>query len=162
MKTIVYRGGVVAFRVPATWLEEYSDVDGGMFYEDTPDSGTLRVKVITMESPKPVGAVSARDNLDRVTAPIRRRVPGCETRVRADGHPVFRYSEMAFEQGVPLILHYWIVANELPPNHLRLVTFSYTVLASRPTEEETLRDLDMLFGEIESAVFASELGNVIG
>jgi hypothetical protein len=34
MKTIVYRGGVVTFRIPAHWQEEYSDIEGGTFYED--------------------------------------------------------------------------------------------------------------------------------
>ena len=32
MKSIVYRGGVVTFRIPAHLREEYSDIEGGMFY----------------------------------------------------------------------------------------------------------------------------------
>ena len=51
LKTIVYRGGVLKFRIPSSWKEEYSDMDGGTFYEDRPYSGTLRVKVITLKVP---------------------------------------------------------------------------------------------------------------
>ena len=48
MKTISYRGRVVEFRIPSSWKEEYSDIDGGTFYGDKPDSGTFRLKIITL------------------------------------------------------------------------------------------------------------------
>jgi hypothetical protein len=57
MKTISYRGGVVTFRIPESWNEEYSDTDGGTFYEDKPDSGTLRLKLITAESPSEIRVI---------------------------------------------------------------------------------------------------------
>ena len=51
MKSIVYRGGVVRFRIPAHWREEYSDNEGGMFYGDHSQSGTLRLTIITAAQP---------------------------------------------------------------------------------------------------------------
>ena len=41
VKTINYRGGVVRFRVPADWQEEYEDAGGGTFYAPGDDTGTL-------------------------------------------------------------------------------------------------------------------------
>ncbi|HSI65722.1 MAG TPA: hypothetical protein VLE43_21530, partial [Candidatus Saccharimonadia bacterium] len=45
-KTVTYRGGVVVFDLPARWVEEYEPSGGGTFYEDTPQSGTLRLSVL--------------------------------------------------------------------------------------------------------------------
>jgi hypothetical protein len=39
-KTIVYRGGIVRFRIPAHWIEEYEHEGGGTFYEE----GQTRVR----------------------------------------------------------------------------------------------------------------------
>ena len=43
LKTIIYRGGIARFRVPHSWVEEYEPEGGGTFYEDGPDTGTLRM-----------------------------------------------------------------------------------------------------------------------
>jgi hypothetical protein len=63
MKTIAYRGGIVTFRIPTHWREEYSDTDGGMLYEEHPDSGTLRLTIITMTVPEQRQETSALDVL---------------------------------------------------------------------------------------------------
>jgi hypothetical protein len=57
MKPIVYRGGIITFRVPATWKEEYEAEGGGTFYDDRPDSGTLRLNVLTFKAPEGKPAV---------------------------------------------------------------------------------------------------------
>jgi len=51
MKTIEYRGGVVSFRIPSKWKEEYEEKGGGTFYEPVQDSGTLRLNIITFKAP---------------------------------------------------------------------------------------------------------------
>jgi hypothetical protein len=50
MKTIRYRGGIVTFRIPAHWTEEYEEEGGGIFYNEDNDSGTLRLNVLTFAS----------------------------------------------------------------------------------------------------------------
>jgi len=49
LKTINYRGGIVRFRVPSSWLEEYKPEGGGTFYEDASDAGILRLNVLGFE-----------------------------------------------------------------------------------------------------------------
>jgi hypothetical protein len=51
LKVITYRGGLVRFRIPAAWREEYEDAGGGIFYAPGDDTGTLRISVLTMEAP---------------------------------------------------------------------------------------------------------------
>jgi hypothetical protein len=49
-KRVVYRGGIASFDLPASWVEEYEAAGGGTFYEDRPDSGTLRLNVLGFDS----------------------------------------------------------------------------------------------------------------
>ena len=44
LKTVNYRGGVVTFRIPAHWREEYGADGGGIFYDTAPDAGTFRAR----------------------------------------------------------------------------------------------------------------------
>lgn len=99
MKLIEYRGGVVNFRIPSHWREEYSDYDGGQFYDDRPNSGTLRLTIILLRAPADLHRDSAMDIL---RGPINQlRAEGVEgtTRIREDGNAVFEYEEAASERG---------------------------------------------------------------
>jgi hypothetical protein len=66
LKTINYRGGVIRFRIPSDWLEEYEDAGGATFHKPGEETGTLRVNVITGEGP-PEKLLSA-DTLGEVFA----------------------------------------------------------------------------------------------
>ena len=65
LKTISYRGGVVTFQIPSTWIEEYEEQGGGTFYEDSPDSGTLRLNVMTFKTPQSSDQERAIETLQR-------------------------------------------------------------------------------------------------
>jgi hypothetical protein len=50
LKPITYRGGIVRFEIPSDWIEEFETSGGGTFYENRPDSGTLRLNVLSFSS----------------------------------------------------------------------------------------------------------------
>ena len=160
MKPIVYRGGVVTFRIPSHWREEYSDLEGGTFYEDRADAGTLRLRITTMKTPKELHSASAKDMLAVVLNGLHTVSVDGSIRGRKDGNAVLKYEVAALEQGMRLTIFYWVIANPLPPHHARVTTFSYTILAEQRDQRSILRDLEMLESEIESATFSSELGVV--
>ena len=160
MKLIVYRGGVVSFRIPAHWREEYSNVEGGTFYEDRPDSGTLRLRIITMAPPKQPQSTSAMDVLQIVVSALKKKSAQSTTRGLKDGNALLKYEDAAFEQGRRLTIFYWVVANPLPPHHARVATFSYTILKEQRSQIQVQHDLEMLENEIEAATFSPELGIV--
>jgi hypothetical protein len=160
MKLIVYRGGVVTFRIPAHWREEYSDIEGGTFYEDRADSGTLRLTIITMTTPKQFQSGSAMNVLQVVENGLKNEGVKGTTKARNDGNAVFKYVQAASEQGMRLTIFNWIVVNPLPPHHARVATFSYTILAEQRNQSRVQRDLELLEAEIEAATFSSELGIV--
>jgi hypothetical protein len=160
MKPIVYRGGVVTFRIPSHWREEYSDFEGGTFYEDRPDSGTLRLKIITIRAAKELHSVSAKDVLGVVVNGLQKESVEGSIKERRDCNAVLKYEVTAVEQGMRLTIFYWVIANPAPPHRARVITFSYTILAKQRDQRSVLRDLEMLETEIESATFSPELGVV--
>jgi hypothetical protein len=160
MKSIMYRGGVVTFRIPSQWREEYSDADGGTFYDDRPESGTLRLKVITMVAPRKLHANSAMELLQVAMEQLKNADVKGTTKIRKDGNAVLKYEQESSEHGTFLTIVYWVIANPLPPRQARIATFSYAILVGRRNAPQVQRDLDMLETEIEAATFASKTGVV--
>jgi hypothetical protein len=152
MKTISYRGGAVTFRIPESWNEEYSDTDGGTFYEDKPDSGTLRLKLITAESPSEITSDSATSLLNTL------RVVKGQAMRQPNGNAFARYEEESVDRGQKIKILYWLVANPVPPKHTRIATFSYTILRRKQRDSVTMHDIQMLEKEILEARFTTELG----
>src|SRR4051812_19119370 len=82
LKTIVYRGGVVRFRIPADWQEEYEPAGGGTFYAPGDHTGTLRLNVtsarIRADSPLyPVNSMNALKHFaDKYGAEVQALRPG--------------------------------------------------------------------------------------
>jgi hypothetical protein len=158
MKTIVYRCGVVTFRIPAHWREEYSDIDGGTFYEDHPNSGTLRLKMTVLSAPQGAPTVSAMEMLQVLADQLMNDSVECATRWRKDGNAVLRYEESGFERGRSLTIFYWVVSNPIPPRHVRVANFSYTILSELRRIPQIQHDLKLLEAVIEAATFWPELG----
>ena len=159
MKTIVYRGGVVTFRIPDHWREEYSDIEGGTFYRDHPHSGTLRLSIVTATSPKQAQSRSAFEVLQGIANNFRNEGIEGTTKGRKDGNAVFKYEDAGSEQGMRPTIFYWIVANALP-RQVRIATFSYTILAKQRNQLQIQHDLEMLDAEIDAALFSPQLGIV--
>jgi hypothetical protein len=154
MKTIRYRGGVVCFRLPSSWEEEYEEEGGGTFFdEDVP--GELRLNVLTFKSSHPVDDDSPVDVLE-----MRVEKVGGEVTKLPDGNAFIHYvNDGEDEGGDDVTVWYWEVANAVPPEHLRLAVFSYTVLADNAEDPEVVETLEMLRREIPRSTFAEELGS---
>jgi hypothetical protein len=152
LKIIRYRGGVVTFRIPSHWREDYTPDGGADFYEDAPDSPTFRLAVITMRASFPVTSESSSEILQglRQASFGIQRLPS--------GLALIRFIQRTEDRGHRLLITYWLVASPLPPSHARIANFSLTVLEHQqndPKVQETLRTLD---AEIRSVSFAPELG----
>jgi hypothetical protein len=153
LKTITYRGGVVTFRIPAHWQEEYGADGGGSFSEDAPDAPTLRLGIITAKAPSPVTSASAPDVLEALrqsdTGSIERLPSGCA---------LLRYTQVAVDRGYKLYITYWAVAHVIPPSHARVATFSYTLLDRQRDDIRFQKELELLDSEIRASIFSPKLG----
>jgi hypothetical protein len=153
LKEIEYRGGLVRFTIPENWREEYEGDGGGMFYEDRKDSGTLRINVITAGSPKPLG------NDEPIEMLKGTRGVSQTTIVRLPNGNGFATSQShAVEQETQITLFWWYVTNLVRPDHVRIATFSYTVLRSLENDPRTLAELKMLDSSIRDTKFHPGLG----
>jgi hypothetical protein len=140
LKTINYRGGIAKFRVPRSWMEEYDPAGGGTFYEDAPDSGTLRINVLGFE--KPAGAEgswkSAREMLGGLDA--SRQVEELPS-----GAAIGRSNSRVVEGNEELRIYTWQIGVVVTPAYFRILVFTYTILArleSDPAVQEELKLVD--------------------
>ena len=150
LKTIVYRGGVVTFRIPASWTETYAEAGGGEFYEDAPDSPTLRLNVLTFRGPNPTPEAAASTLKKRCA--VVEQLP--------NGAALARYARATEEQGEELELTTWELAQALPPEHLRVVVFTWTILTSQRDDPRIRADLELIDREIRAASLATAVGTL--
>src|SRR6266568_4371073 len=155
LKTINYRGGVVRFRIPADWVEEYEDEGGGTFYESGDDTGTLRLNVITAKRPpgENITAHSPTEILSQNAAKY-----GVPIQPLRHGAVMIRYEQSFKEDGQPIRLRRWEIAQALPPSHVRLVMFSYTLLPEQFEDPSFAAELQLLDREIAASELSPEVG----
>ena len=149
-RPIAYRNGVIAFEVPASWVEEYEEDGGGVFYEDAADSGTLRLDVATLRAPEQADALAVARMLTEVA-----EVDPAAIETLENGNVLARVQEQAEEDGQPVKLHWWYLGSALAPDILRLAVFSYTLPAIGGLNAAA--ELDSLDRTIRQARFLSTL-----
>ena len=152
LKEISYRGGLVRFRVPANWREEYPPDGGACFYEDVADSGTLRLETITATSPT---SITAADS-PRVLADISRATSAESIEVMPSGYALSRYCQCPIERGQELHVAYWSIAQVVPSSKIRVATFSYTLLAGQEHEPRFQEELRLVDAEVRKSTFWPE------
>lgn len=143
----------MTFRIPSHWREEYEPKGGGTFYDDAPDSGTFRLNVITAKAPFAITSQSGAEILSAFS----------ETSANTERLPndcaLVRYSQATEEEGHPLYITYWSVAQPIPPSHARIANFSYTMRAHQRKDPGFQQVLEMLDREIRALSFAPELAD---
>jgi hypothetical protein len=150
LRLISYRGGIVNFSIPSGWVEEYEPDGGAVFYEDSPNSGTLRLNVITFESPDGIDAVAISDN-------FRDSARG-EVFHLPNGNVIQKYTKSAIDDAVEIVIYYWEVGNPVPPTSGRIAIFSYTILSSQVKDAKTKEEVSLLEREVMEATFSQILG----
>ena len=155
LKTIVYRGGVVRFRIPADWQEEYEPDGGGTFYATGDETGTLRLAVTTFGAPP--GKALTADDAEGFLAPFATKY-GAPVQTLRPGVAMIRYDLPASDRGHALKIRYWQVAQVIPPGHVRQSLFSYSVLAKLFNDWLLRHEMELLEREISAAEFAPVLG----
>jgi hypothetical protein len=135
MKTINYRGGLVRFQIPLNWRDEY-------------DPGTLRLNVISAQSD---GGKSPEQT-------IRSMFVGSSTEQCPSG-PLMRLKKLAGEErGTPLLHYRWEIGVPVPPNRIRIICFTYTILARQESDPSIKAELALVDHAIRAAEFSHEPG----
>ncbi|MDC6384618.1 hypothetical protein D2V93_02245 [Flagellimonas taeanensis] len=146
-KLITYRG-ILSFEIPKNWIEEYDDNDGGTFYKNSPKSGTLRVKIISIKVPESSNIVNTADVLNDLTLN-----KGSKTMVLPNKNAYKMFYEEATDDGLDITIYYWSLVQSIQFNKTRLVNFSYTVLSEELDSECVRQEIDFITYQVENAIF---------
>ena len=148
LKEISFNGGVIKFKIPSSWKEEYGKNGKGAFYEDAPDTGTLRLQVITMQAPPDVEgdllvlALSSLPGVDRQ-----------DVEILGNGNALAHSVQRSDEDGEEYTLYWWHLANHVPPDIVRMANYSYAILTSKENDSKTREEIELLERQIKQAVF---------
>jgi len=156
LKTIRYRGGIVTFRIPAHWREEYGADYGGTFYEDGPDSPTFRLEVITLQAPAAMTPVTPTTVSSLLLRVLRKDDPTSFESL-PDGRAFARYGKSTVDRGQSIHITFWSVAHALPPDHCRIATFSYTLREEQRGVSRFQQELELLDREVRNCAFSPQL-----
>ncbi len=147
LKKIIYRGGIAIFDIPSDWIEEYDPSGGATFYEDSPDSGTLRLKVLSFSSKN----TPAKEM-------VRSVFKDNSIETLPSGFLMRHYIKHTEEKGEKLEIHCWEVTVPIEPYSLRLITFTYTILTGQQSDPRIVGELEMIMQNIKKAQFSQETG----
>jgi len=153
LKLITYRGGLVEFYVPNNWVEEYEPDGCGIFYDNFPNSGTLRLNVLTFEHKSGSNDKTSSDFLENSNF----AKPGIITPL-PNGNTMLTYHKDSVEGTENLRIYFWQITNNLPPKHVRIIVFSYTILAGQENDSIIANELKIIGEQIPNAKFASVIG----
>lgn len=150
MKLIRYRGGIVSFKLPANWKEEYYDDGGAAFYRDELDSGTLRLSVISFERKE--GNAIGSDGLALLS--------DSDLYVN-EGFRLKEETKLSDEDGEALLMYFWYIHVPTVDNEHRLIIFSYTILASQESDLIINEELNFIRNTILSAHYSQDKGIIV-
>ncbi len=148
MKQISYRGGLITFSVPKHWVEEYSPEGGGTFYENAPNTGTLRLNVITATPPASSDQHAAKNALAAIKNPSPSNIQQLP-----NGNEFSSRVQRATEQGHALRLYWWHLARQTHTGEVRVANFSYTILSAEENNPRTVEEIKLLETAIRNAYF---------
>jgi hypothetical protein len=126
MKTVKHQGELLTFQIPDHWVVE-SEPDGtAVFFDPSDESLTLRLTVLTMQSPRDLGpddaaTVIPRSGLPNIGSP--EKLPNGQAVALSEVHH-------ATERDTPIELHSVLVARVIPPRTARLANFTITAVPS--------------------------------
>lgn len=149
-KQINYRGGLVVFALPGTWIEEYEPEGGGVFYAPGDDTGTLRLDVITAKSPHPVTSADS--------AAVLLKTGDSDVESLPTGTAIAQHVSREVDRGTPITIYWWSVASVVEPDHVRIASFSYSILSSQEQSKRTALDVSFLEQSIRDIRFSPVLG----
>ena len=152
-REIVYRGGILRFAVPADWAEEYEQQGGATFYAKRPNSGSLRLNVVTLKAPNAVTAGTAQEVLKQLRGIDRDSIEQLPS-----GNAIGRDMQRLSDSGIAITQYWWYLSNPVPPEYVRIAMFSYTVPTSNEKSAQTSAELKLLERSIRNAKFHPTLG----
>lgn len=146
-KEILFENGTLCFKIPFEWKERYKPSEHhGMFYEDTPTSGTFRLYLNAIKSENTLTKEDVTKRLDAIKQTDK-------ITFLENGNALKQYIAKGDAKGKPLTILYWTLAHIAEPNLMYLVNFSYTIFSEFEKEEWFINEAKFLTEQIKAARF---------
>lgn len=142
MKLIKYNGGIVSFKLPEDWKEEYYDDGDAAFYKEDSDSGTLRLSVQSTESKE-----------EYVESVELSSASGIYVE---DGFPLKEEVKLTNDGGDDILVYSWQIIVPVDIKGRIIVLFSYTISASQEGDPEINMELNFIRNMILKASYSKE------
>ncbi|PXV65079.1 hypothetical protein CLV62_10877 [Dysgonomonas alginatilytica] len=142
MKLIKYNDGIVSFKLPANWKEEYYDDGNAAFYREDSDSGTLRLSVLSTELKEEYNE-SVKLSSD-------------SGMYVEEGFPLEEDVKLTNEGGDDILVYSWEVIVPVDSKGRRIILFSYTIPAFKEGDPETSLELNFIRNTILEASYSKE------
>jgi len=143
MKEVASRGKQVMFKIPKSWTGE-PDGNGVMFYGPEPDAGTLRLSVLTYQTPD-------RKPNDEPGIALIAKKEGVKIEKLSNGSYFMKLSKRGSRDGESLMTTYWNLERS-EPNVVAIAMFTYTHVDYGASKGRFAKEVAMLDREIRNAV----------
>jgi hypothetical protein len=148
LKTIDYRDGVMTFRIPSHWNEEYGVEGGGEFYDPKDEDRIFRLSVMTFEADSPKPLEGARASLAALAEKF-----GGEVVELGNGYYFTSHERRFEENGEALTNRFFLLSRMITDTGSHLASFSYTYRDSVADDPKTIAELNLLEGSVSTARF---------
>jgi len=145
-KTINYQGGLVSFKIPENWVEHLEENGGGTFYEDTPNSGTLRVNVLTLSNKQASG--NPLDDLKD-----GQKKSDQKEYSKDNGDKVLEYVERTKENDIPITIFTFICSHKTTQKEFLVAIFTWTIETRFEKQDNHIREWNMIQTQLQQVKF---------
>ena len=129
MKTINLNN-IIQFQIPENWISE-QDEDFTLFYEDSPDSATLRVQTLLF-------------SVQNTKQIIQQKLAESSTIALQNGLPCAFKREQSEDNGEILEIDFWDITIPISDTQIAICCFSYTILAEQAIQKHFIQEREMI------------------
>ena len=147
-KKVSHSDGMIQFRVPKDWTEELEDDGNLVLWNESGISGTLRLTLLTAKKKNEISDNPALSLLGD-------KEPKA---VVLENDNAYRYfASESEENGDPIKIFHYELANYIEPEYYRLALYSFTIYSAQENKKEIQKQLEVLDRELPITVFLSDV-----
>jgi len=144
-KKVTHSDGTVQFQVPKSWIEELEEDGSLVLWDEAEYSGTLRFTLLTAK----------KENESSPNPAVEFLGPKDPNPVLLENNNALRYyTSNAEENGEPIKLFHYEVANYVEPKYYRLALFTFITYSAHEDKKDIQKQLKCLEQEIPKTVFS--------
>ncbi len=130
----------ISFLIPHDWVEGDASEDFYLYHAPDTESGWLRVSLTTLALTKETPS----ERLQRLQDKWLEDEGVGVFHEEEKGNLLKKWEKDSVENGEPIHLYYWSVANKVEPDSVLVALFSYAILSDRMNEPDTIGTVNLV------------------